>query len=190
MISYIEGTIISISERFTVVSVGGVGYKIFTTKQTCSNLTKNEVVSFHTFLSVRETALDLYGFRTENELEYFELLNTVSGIGPKTAIGILDIAEPKTLEMAIVSGNTEHLTQVSGIGKKNAEKIVRELSGKTPSLQLNGEATYGRSEDLDTIAALVSLGYSEKSSREALQNVPKDILKTEEKIKYALKNLN
>jgi len=181
MIGYIKGKVVWQDLKSVVVDVGGVGYKVHTTSGT---LDTTKEVAFFTYLAVRETALDLYGFATKAELDYFELLLTVSGIGPKSALAILSVASLDTLSYAINNNDASHLTKTSGIGKKNAEKIVLELKGKAP------EASTGHrihTEDDDAIEALKALGYSEKDSREALKKAVGDT--TQEKIRSALKNL-
>ena len=181
MIGYIRGTIVWQDLKSVVVDVNGVGYKLYTT---AGNIDTQKEVSFFTYLAVRETALDLYGFTTKAELEYFELLLTVSGIGPKSALAVLSVASLDTLSYAINNNDAGHLTKQAGIGKKNAEKIVLELKGKAP--ETSAGHTH-RHEDDDTLEALKSLGYSEKDSREALKKATGDT--TQEKIRSALKNL-
>lgn len=181
MIGYIRGTVVFQDLKSIVVDVGGVGYKVHTTSGT---LDSTKEVAFYTYLAVRETALDLYGFTTKAELDYFELLLTVSGIGPKSALAILSVASLDTLSYAINNNDAGHLTKQAGIGKKNAEKIVLELKGKAPETS-SGHIVY--TEDDDTLEALKALGYSEKDSREALKKASGDT--TQEKIRSALKNL-
>jgi holliday junction DNA helicase RuvA len=187
MISYIQGEIIDFTDKHATLLVGGLGYKVFVTKSALPDLNIGAKLEFFCHLAVRETALDLYGFLDKKERDFFELLITISGIGPKSAMGILDVADPETLHKAVSSGDTSHLTQVSGIGKKNAEKIVRELSSKIEKLEnVSGSAP---SADVDVLEALMSLGYSQHEARKSLQSIPKDIADTEEKIKYALKEI-
>ncbi len=181
MIGYIKGKVVWQDLKAVVVDVGGVGYKVHTT---LGGLDTEKEVEFFTYLAVRETALDLYGFWSKAELDYFELLLTVSGIGPKSALAILSVASLDTLSYAINNNDPAHLTKQAGIGKKNAEKIVLELKGKAP------ETSPGHThhhEDDDTLEALKSLGYSEKDAREALKKAEGST--TQEKIRSALKNL-
>src|ERR1043166_246477 len=127
MYGYIEGEIKSLRPAHCVVLVGGIGYKVFTTKDALLRYTPGSRAQFWTHLAVREDAHDLYGFALEEELRFFELLLTVSGIGPKSALAILDTVSIGTLRSAIAQNRAEYLTKVSGIGKKTAEKIVLEL---------------------------------------------------------------
>lgn len=181
MIGYIKGNIVWRDLKSVVVDVGGVGYKLFTY---AGGLDSQQEVAFYTYLAVRENALDLYGFPTKAELDFFELLLTVSGIGPKSALAILSVASLDTLSYAINNGDAGHLTKQSGIGKKNAEKIVLELKGKAPEITSEGKA---HTDNDDAIEALKALGYSEKDSREALKKA--EGVTTQEKIRSALKTL-
>jgi Holliday junction DNA helicase RuvA len=129
MIGQLVGTIAYRAERHIILEVGGVGYKVFVSSETQLALgaITPEPVRLWTYLAVREGALDLYGFLEKSELDFFELLLSVSGIGPKSALAILSLAPPATLEKAIVAGDSSYLTKVSGIGRKSAEKIIVEL---------------------------------------------------------------
>ncbi len=183
MIGHLRGSLVHQDVKSIILDVGGVGYKVFTNTASLPN-TKNAPLTLWTYLAVRENALDLYGFTTKEELYFFELLMTVSGIGPKSAMTILSTAGIKAIRNAITSQDTSHLVKVSGVGKKNAEKIVLELKDKVNE---DGEIT-SSSHDVDALLALQSLGYGEKESREALKKADGDT--TEKKIKSALKNLN
>jgi len=190
MIGYLKGIIIQQDLKSVILDVGGVGYKIYTNvveikRQKAKG--KNEITEFWTHLAVRENALDLYGFGKKEELDFFELLvSSVSGIGPKSAMTIMSVASLQNLRHAIVSGDTSHLTKVSGVGKKNAEKIVLELKDKLEGLSTDISGSI--SGDVDALEALKSLGYGEREAREALKKTEGDT--TEKKVRSALKNLN
>jgi len=188
MITQLEGSIVFKGGNFVVLDVGGVGYKVYTTLDTLRTLKKDSSVKIWTHLAVRETSMDLYGFYEQSELEFFEMLITISGIGPKSALGILSVAPIDTLRRAISTGDTSYLTKVSGIGKKNAEKIVIELRDK-----LGGKDGFAGDEklgaDTDAIEALQALGYSMQESREALKKVGENAEGVNAKIKEALKSL-
>ncbi|HEC30579.1 MAG TPA: Holliday junction branch migration protein RuvA, partial [Candidatus Yonathbacteria bacterium] len=131
MVSHVQGKILLKSDKFAVIDVSGVGYKVYISIETMRSIgTKGTEVSLWTHLSVRENALDLYGFCDYAEIELFEMLIGISGVGPKSALGIMGVAPLDTLKTAIASGDMSYLTKVSGIGKKNAEKIVLELRDK------------------------------------------------------------
>jgi len=196
MIGSIRGKIILKKEKFLIVETGGVGYKINVSPDTLSrtktpNQSKlgsgqelNEEIFLFIHTHVREDILDLYGFLDYPELEFFEMLINVSGIGPKGALQILGIASIETLRKAIGTGDTSYLTKISGIGKKTAEKIVIELRDKMGT-ELEGTSLQG---ELDALEALKSLGYSQNEAREALKKVSPDS-NTNAKIREALKIL-
>ncbi len=182
MIGSIRGKIILKTEKFLVVETGGVGYKINVSPEVLSKAKDNIFLFIHTH--VREDVLDLYGFWERSELEFFEMLINVSGIGPKSALAILGIASIQTLKKAIGTGDTSYLTKISGIGKKTAERIVIELRDKMGT-DLSGTSLQ---IELDALEALKSLGYSQNEAREALKKVSPES-NTNTKIKEALKIL-
>jgi Holliday junction DNA helicase RuvA len=186
MIGHLKGKVISQDIKSLILDVNGVGYKVFTNTALLSSA-KGQPLELWTYMAVRENALDLYGFATQEELAFFELLLTVSGIGPKSAMGILSAATLANLRHAIASGDTSHLTKVSGVGKKNAEKIVVELKDKLDGFEI--EVTIGMSADVDALEALKSLGYGEREAREALKKVT-EAKDTGDKVKKALKLLS
>ncbi len=195
MIACITGTLSHADERFIVINVGGIGYKVRITAETLATLRKDPdaPVSLWTHLAVREDALDLYGFETQDELELFELLISVSGIGPKSALGILNVAPGHHLRDAIIDGDTATLTKVSGIGAKGAQKIILELRDKLGDLEIaNPKKKSGSSlrDEQDAIEALSALGYSERDARKALKSVSSDVVGTPARIKAALKHLS
>ncbi len=186
MIGYISGKIIGKSDNMLIVDVQGVGYKVYTLSDSYLKPEQSNT-SFWTYLAVRETALDLYGFENKEELEMFELLLTVSGIGPKSALSVLENAQVKPLKQAIVSQNAALLTKTTGIGKKTAEKIVLELKGKiTDEFTDIGD----RTNTGEVFDALVSLGYSERQARSAYDKLENKDKTTEELIKEALKHIS
>ena len=189
MIAHIKGTVIRMTDKFVIVDVCGVGYKVFATVDTISQSMVGEESSFWTYMAVRETALDLYGFATESEQEFFELLLDVSGVGPKSALSILSMASIETLGKAIATGDTSYLNKVSGIGKKTAEKIVIELRDKVKNIKSADGSSGNLRDEGDVIEALKTLGYSQSESRDALKQVT-HIDGTNARIKEALKILN
>lgn len=186
MISHIKGKILYKNDKFLIVETNNIGYKIYSSDDLLLKNKGGNEIELWTYLAVRENALDLYGFTDKKELDFFELLITISGIGPKTALGILNVANIDSLHRAISSGETAHLTKVSGLGKKMADKIVLELKGKLGSHE---ETELGLKEEIDTLEALKALGYSHREAREALQEIDKSIIKTGDKVKAALKHL-
>jgi holliday junction DNA helicase RuvA len=186
MIAQIAGKVTYKDIRYIIVSAAGVGYKIFATNDTLIKVSEGDTATLWTYLAVRENSLDLYGFARKEELELFELLITVSGIGPKSALGILSVTTLDTLKTAISSNDTSHLTKVSGIGKKTAEKIVLELKDKFDAHEDDGA---GMKSEVDALEALKSIGYAHSEARDALKKIDKSIVSTGEKVKAALKLL-
>ncbi len=190
MISSLSGTVRYKDLHFLVVEVGGVGYRVAVPTEVALEALPSEPIFLWTYLAVRETALDLFGFGDRESLEIFELLITISGIGPRTALGILNVASPTTLRQAVGTGDTSYLTRVSGIGKKNAEKIVLELKDKLELKEEDAsENTVQVRAEGDALEALVSLGYTERDARETLKKVPKTVTGASERVKEALKIL-
>ena len=188
MIGTLNGTIRHKDLNALVVDVGGIGYKVLVTTETALEVTPSSPIFLWTHLVVRETSLELFGFLDKETLDTFELLITISGIGPKSALSILNVATPSMLRQAVVSADTTYLTRVSGIGKKNAEKIVLELKDKL-KITKEDKGMDMRSEG-DALEALVSLGYNERDAREALKRVPKETEGASERVKAALKLLS
>ncbi|MEK7207931.1 MAG: Holliday junction branch migration protein RuvA [Patescibacteria group bacterium] len=185
MISYLSGTVSEKGARYAIIDVHGIGYKVWVTDDTLRQLKPNVAVKLRTHHAVREDSEELFGFLNEEDLKLFELLLNVPGIGPKTALNILNVATPDTLRRSITSGETAYLTKISGIGKKTADKIILELREK---LGASEEGT-GLKEEVDALEALKSLGYSHSEAREALKAVPKETTGTSERVKQALKLL-
>lgn len=182
MIGSINGKVIKKTDKFLILEAGGIGYKVNATPETISNGNGEVFLWIHTH--VREEALDLYGFLDYEELEFFEMLLGVSGIGPKGALAILGVASMDTLKKAVGSGDTSYMTKISGIGKKTAEKIVLELRDK---LSTKMEPGVSLREEVDALEALKSLGYTQTEAREALKKVTGS--STNAKVKEALKIL-
>lgn len=190
MISSLTGTINYIGTNILELGVNGVGYKIFTTPETLGAIRVGTSVTMFTHTHVREDALDLFGFMDRAQLELFEKLITVSGIGPKTALGVLAAATVDDIESAIMRGDASPLTKVSGIGKKTAERIVLELAGKIVARATLGvTGSMSHSQDGEAIDALVGLGYSEREARDAVKALDPSLMSTHEKVKAALQSL-
>jgi holliday junction DNA helicase RuvA len=185
MIGHIEGKVLETNHEKVMIDISGVGYIIFATPDTLSRISKLKFAKLWTHLVVRENALDLYGFLDKEELKLFEMLLSVSGIGPKSALGILSIASVETLKSAVSEENSSYLTKVSGIGSKTAQKIVLELKDK---IGISSEGFALKGEE-DTLEALVAMGYSLSEARDALKGVPREIEGGGERLREALKSL-
>jgi Holliday junction DNA helicase RuvA len=152
-----------------IIEVGGVGYAVRVPLSTLAMMRAAPgSVSLFVHTAVREDAIDLYGFSTDEELSFFKLLTSVSGIGPKSALGIINVADVPTLKRGIARGDASMLTKVYGIGKKSAERIVVELRDKLAG-DMGGAAGAGGEDEV--IEALMALGYSAQESRAALKKV-------------------
>lgn len=189
MIAFLEGTVIFSGEKFIVAQAGGVGYKVFLGGDALGGMPgKGGTIKLWTHDHVREDARELYGFVHYAELELFEMLISISGIGPKGALGILGIAPADTLKKAIAAGDTSYLTRVSGIGKKIAEKVILELKDKMAGRGVTIEAPELKQE-AEALDALEALGYSQREAREALAGVPADVTRLEARVQHALRRL-
>lgn len=190
MIRLLSGSVHSMSARSAIiVTEGGVGYQVFVTKQT--TLATGQDVWLFTHLAVRETALDLYGFQTELDLLFFELLLTIPKIGPKSALQILDQATISLMCESINQNDAGRLSKLSGIGKKTAEKIVQELSGK---IELFTLPTNVQSPDInphyqDAFDTLITLGYNPNNIRQALEGI-EGAASTSDLVKRALRDIS
>jgi Holliday junction DNA helicase RuvA len=185
MLAYIEeGEVIFLSEKFLIVKKKGLGYKIFVSSEFLSSIQIGSVISLWIHTAVKENAIEFYGFLNYKELEFFEMLINVSGIGPKGALTILSIASIETLKKAIATNELSYLTKISGIGRKTAEKIILELKDKLSKEEK--DSAFG--DELDALEALKSLGYSPNDAREALKKV-KNTGNINARIKEALKIL-
>ena len=189
MIRMIRGAIISLTDRSVVIDTGGIGYEVFIAPELLSSIKIGSDIELWTYMAVRETSMGLFGFQNSGDLGFFELLLDVSGIGPRSALGIIGIAPTATLKSAIASGDTSYLTKVSGIGKKMAEKIVIELRDK---LEAAGQDSSGKGlqEESDALEALTALGYTGNEARTALQKIQSKDIPTEDRVKQALQILS
>jgi len=190
MISYLKGKILNKGGSFAVVAVNDIGYQVFISPLLYADLTVGREFEFYTHQYVREDSLSLYGFRNPEELELFELLLSISGIGPKSALGVMSIASIDDIKESIARGDPALLTKVSGIGRKTAERVVLELREKVGRLAGGGgKISKGQLGSSDEIDALMALGYSLAQAREALNGVGAKIKDSGERIRQALKKL-
>ncbi len=188
MIGYITGKPLFEIEGNIIIDVRDVGYTVACTPQTQSLALASSDISLFIHTIIRETAFDLYGFETKNELFFFKKLLTVSGIGPRSALAMIGLASTDTLYQAIVNNNIDFLTSVPGIGKKTAERMHIELRDKLKDYAGNTD-TQVHKGDRDVVDALVALGYSSAQAHQVLVKIPQDINETNERIKIALGEL-
>lgn len=188
MISFIQGKIISKKQNsLTVLTAGWVGYEVGLQANKLEKLKVGNEVGLHTYLAVRENAMELYGFENENEKELFLNFLNVSGIGPKTAMHLLSLGTVDEISNAIGRGDVAYLTNVSGIGKKTAERIVVELKSKV------GERGTGNGEQGgvlgEVVQALIGLGYSAEEARGVVKDLKSDGKDAGKLVKEALRKL-
>ncbi len=189
MIGSLEGTVELLDNPYAIVSVNGVGYRVFLYSLLFAKFHQQEKVKLFTYTHVREDALDLFGFAHFLDLKLFEQLITVSGIGPKTAINIFSFGERQAIINAIIQGDVDFFSAVPRLGKKNAQKIIIELKSKLGSsteLDLTADEKINHEE---VSLALKSFGFSVKEANEAIKAIKDKAETTEDKIRMALKHL-
>ncbi len=193
----INGILMTTTESFAVVDCGGVGFKLSVSTNTLSHLIHyGEKVCLFTHLSVREDALELFGFFTEEELDAFKLLIGVSGIGPKAALAILSVLTPGQLALAVTSGDAKSISRAQGVGGKTASRVILELKdkiGKTilPTDDEGGlvQAAPSPQNTSEARDALLVLGYKRAEAEAVLKKIDTDGMEVEEIIREALKRL-
>ncbi|KKW42756.1 MAG: Holliday junction ATP-dependent DNA helicase RuvA [Candidatus Magasanikbacteria bacterium GW2011_GWA2_56_11] len=190
MISFVRGTVFMARPgALGVLTASGVGYEIHLPSAQARAKQIGAEVSFYTYLRVSDQAQDLYGFETLEERDFFILLMTVSGVGPKSALNILSLGSMDNIKSAIARGDVKYLTAVQGMGKKTAERVVVELKSKISGANLDvpGEAMGGALGDV--VGALVSMGYSPDEARQAAQELDPADKTSEELVREALRRL-
>lgn len=188
MIGLVKGTVDSIRSSFVIIDAGGVGYKVLLPLQILSKIKIGEILKVYTYTYVREDALDLFGFETYDDLSLFELFLTVPGIGPKTAIGIFGAAPSSQIRNAVMSQDLAFFATVPRLGKKNAQKIILELSGKLGDTDRALDFSE-QTEEKEIVSALKDFGFKSPEIQEVLKKVRGQGVTLEEKMKLALKHL-
>ena len=185
MIGYLTGTVLKIRPRKLILIVGGIGYEIFTNQCLLTKIAPGEKLEVWIHTHQTNDSISLFGFITERELDFFELLNSVNGVGPKTALDILE-TPVETIENTIIAGDTKILGKTKGIGAKTAARVVLELrskiTGQKPEVPQNFEINQ------EAVDALATLGYRKSDVKKTLIQLPVEISETEEIIKWFLKN--
>lgn len=186
MIASLTGRVSAVGKTYLVVDVGGVGFKVYVPAGLLGRDQLGQTVELQTFLQVRENALSLYGFSSEDELSLFELLLSVERVGPRVSLALLSTLSPEALRTAIAQGSTDVLARVPGIGPKTARKISFDLKDKVKAEMGVAAVPALTDADVEVIAALTSLGYSVAEAQAALQSLPPETMTLEEKIRLAL----
>lgn len=200
MFAYIKGTVEAKSNDSVIVEAGGIGYKIYTAISTINSIGQiGTQVKMYTHYYLREDLVALYGFFTMEELGMFEMLITVSGVGPKAAISMISTLSPSRFALAVVSQDTKSITKAQGIGPKMAQRIILELKDKISKEQLTANCTEGKGNNVEissdsslseAVSALMVLGYSSFEASSSVSNVYIDGMGVEEIIMKALKALS
>ena len=199
MYYYVSGVVAHVEPYLAVIDCDGVGYACRTTSYTLSQMKKGDKAKLFTYLSVREDAMDLYGFFSQEELKLFQQMISVSGVGPKAALAILSASSPANLAMSIITGDEKALTRAPGVGKKIAQRVILELKDKLAkgqSVSGSGESVAGPAVTIipqnklsEASAALAVLGYSQAEINMALKREEIDGQPLEQIIRLALKNM-
>jgi len=191
MIGFLNGSVKAIRKNYIVVAAGHVGYKVFVTPTLSLGTAVGKPIELYIHTYVREDQLALYGFASHRELDFFELLISVSGVGPKMALGVMSTADLEVIRSGIASGDAGVFTKVSGIGRKTAERLIVELREKVdPESGDDGEILGKLSRDsAEVLDVLMALGYSRLEARKALGAVPREINDSDQRVKEALRAL-
>lgn len=205
MISFLEGTIEYLGDKYAILNAGGIGYKVTISPKLLNILSDYKGLvkargpersegqapkirlHIHSQLNMREGTFDLYGFDTREGLDLFHLLTSVNGIGPKNAMGILAVVEPRQLKAAVVKDDDDYLRKVSGLGPKTAKRLILELKNKVDYLDASDVSNVNLGQEGQVMEALLTLGYSPNQAKEALKDAKGDTL--EQKVGDALKIL-
>lgn len=198
MLSYISGTLAEKTQNYAVIDVNGIGFKIYSSITSLSDpkVMCGENVTFHTFMYIKEGIMDLYGFSTKAELNMFELLISVNGVGAKGALSVLSLGSTEKIAVSIVTDDSSFIKKASGIGVKTAQRICLELKDKIAndalvpeSICAVGNSAIETNASKDATEALIALGYSRQEALKAVGSVPNPTDDAEALIKLALKNL-
>lgn len=190
MIGYISGQLKAIRKNYFIVVTAGLGYKVFVPHQLLTGTRLGEDIELYVFTYVREDQLTLYGFRSLVELDIYEMLISVSGIGPKVGLAIMSLGDMNAIKFGILNQDISVFTKISGVGKKTAQRMIIELKDK---IVINeDDAPHGgiaSSTHTDVMDVLTALGYSSQESKLAVSGLPAGLETAEQKIREALKSL-
>ena len=196
MLYYLNGTVALLEPGLAVIDCGGVGYACRTTSHTLSKQKQGEKAKLFTHLNTREDAMELFGFGTQEELNLFRQLISVSGVGPKAALSILSATTPANLALSIITGDEKALTCAQGIGKKIAQRIILELKDKLAKEQQEigmpaapGIVAGEKNKAAEAAAALAVLGYTQQDIAVAMKGIDAENLPLEEIVRQSLKKM-
>ena len=194
MISYLEGTIEYLGDKYVILNAGGIGYRVNIVPKLLNSLSESKTIvntvklHIHSQLNMREGTFDMYGFDNREDLELFHLLISVSGIGPKNALNIMSSVEPRHLKAAVINNDPDYLKKISGLGPKTAQRLILELQNKVDYLEVGDMKGMDLGQEGEATEALLTLGYTLSQAKEALREDAKG--KTlEQRVREALKLL-
>lgn len=173
MFYYLKGTVVHTFENFAVLDIGGIGFKIYSSLSSLSKITQNNNYIFYTYTNIREDAFDIYGFITQEELNFFEMLLSVSGVGPKAALAVLSALSPSGVAKAVLTNDAKAISAAQGVGIKTAQRIILELQSKISGDDLlqnvsENDNFLNMSANNDAVAALMALGYNATEAKRAI----------------------
>ncbi len=173
MFYYLKGTVVHTFENFAVLDIGGIGFKIYSSLSSLSKITQNNNYIFYTYTNIREDAFDIYGFITQEELNFFEMLLSVSGVGPKAALAVLSALSPSGVAKAVLTNDAKAISAAQGVGIKTAQRIILELQSKISGDDLlqnvsENDNFLNLSANNDAVAALMALGYNATEAKRAI----------------------
>jgi holliday junction DNA helicase RuvA len=187
MIASLSGRIQEVNLDSLVVEVGGVGLQVFVPAPTRDQAHPGETLFLHTYLVVREDALSLYGFETKESKDFFTLLLTVNGVGPRLALSVLSVLSPDAIRRAVFHEQADVFSRVPGVGKKTAQKILLQLQDRIPAVSGLEQIASISDVDAEVVGALTALGYSVVEAQAALQSIPRSVPQDiEERLRLAL----
>jgi len=189
MISYLRGKIIFRGDDFIILDVGGVGYRVFLSFKNIKNLENGQEVELFTSCFLRRDTLELYGFFSLEEMEFFELLNKISGIGPKASLSVTSLGTLDELKKAIEDNNEKFFEGIKGVGRKKIQKIILEIGGKIKNFGLSKKPSYSP-EDKKLLEALLRLGFSRQEIKKVISEIPPHIKDFPDKVKFSLSKLS
>ncbi len=186
MIYFIKGKVLNKKKDYIILEHQGIGFKIYLSEKNLERLREGEEKTIYTHLAFRNDKIELYGVLSQEELYLYQILERISGIGPKGALILASVGSLQDFKKAIEEGNLDFFEGIKGIGKKKIQKIILEIGGELRKISKKKDREINRK----ALNALVSLGFGKAEAKEALTLIPKEIKKTEEQIKEALKILS
>lgn len=189
MIAYLKGRVISRNDNFVVLDVNGVGYKVFLSPKNISQLKEGQERELFISCFLKRETIELYGFFSQDEMRFFELLNNISGIGPKASLAITSLGTLDELKEAIENNNQRFFDGIKGVGKKKIQKIILEIGGEIKNFGIPKKSSYSDDEKR-LLNTLLRLGFSSQEIKKVIKDIPENIDNFSDKVKFALSKLS